>query len=412
MKKKVTTILALAANLSLAGGLTHNTNQSAHFVRNMARDASTEVDAIYANPAGTAFFDDGWQVSINSQTVWQTRIIKTNFANGEYKKYEGEAFIPTMPSLLVGYHKGNLAVSGAFTIAGGGGSVEYDDGLPMIDAFTLSSAGKTLGKVGGGASLEGTSYILGFTLGASYRFLPYFSAYVGGRFNYNTSSYDIDIGIPNEKGKVDEVGVQVDQSGYGITPILGLAFEYKRLTAGIKFEYRTRIELENETKDMPATLAKAFANFADGVKTDADMPSYLAIGLQYAFLDNLRGSIGYHRFFDAAAEYANGSDKYLESTNELLFGLEWDATKRFTFSAGAQFTRLGLSDEYLTEINMNVDANSYGCGLAFRATDWLRLNLAYFRTFYYDWKGDKEAYGKNTYDRRNQLVAIGADFKF
>lgn len=411
MKKKISLILALSACASFAGGLTHNTNQSAHFVRDVARDASTDVDAVYTNPAGTAFFDDGWQVSINNQTVWQKRIIKTKFVNGENRTYEGEAFIPSMPSFLAGYHNGNLAVSGAFTIAGGGGSVEYEDGLPMIDAFTLASEGKTLSKLKGGASLEGTAYILGFTLGASYRFLPYFSAYVGGRFNYTTNSYDISIGLPTQKG-IHEVGVQVDQSGYGITPILGLAFQYKKLTAGIKFEYRTRIELENETKDMPVELAKAFTSFADGVKTDADMPSYLAIGLQYAFLDNLRGSIGYHRFFDAAAEYANSSEKYLDCTNELLFGVEWDATKRLTFSAGAQFTRLGLSDEYLTEINMNVDANSYGGGVAFRVTDWLRLNLAYFHTFYYDWKGDKEAYGENTYDRRNQLIAIGADFKF
>lgn len=408
MRKRVISLLAFATGAALAGGLTHNTNQSAHFVRNMARDASTEVDAIYTNPAGTAFFDDGWQISLNSQTVWQKRIIHTKFANGEKEKYEGKVFIPSMPSLLAGYHKGNLAISGAMTIAGGGGSVEYDDGLPMIDAFTLGSTGKILRDVGGSASLEGASYIMGLTLGAAYKFLPHFSAYVGGRFNYAMNSYDVDITLPGNK----ETGVEVDQNGYGITPILGMTFQYSKLTAGVKFEYRTRMEVENETKDMPDALAKAFTNFADGVKTDADMPSYLALGLQYAFLDNLRGSIGYHKFFDAAAEYANGSDKYLESTNELLFGMEWDPVKRITLSAGAQFTRLGLSDEYLTEINMNVDANSYGGGIAFRATDWLRLNLAYFRTFYYEWKGDKTEYGVDDYDRRNQMVAVGADFAF
>lgn len=408
MHKKIIPLIAFATCATFAGGLTHNTNQSAHFVRNMARDASTEVDAIYTNPAGTAFFDDGWQISINNQTVWQTRIIKAKFANGERKRYEGEAFIPAMPSVFAGYHNGNFAVSGAFTIAGGGGSVEYDEGLPMIDAFTLPTAGKTLTKVGGSASLEGTSHIFGLTLGASYRFIPYLSGYAGGRFNYTSNNYKIDTDFPS----IGKSNIDVDQTGYGITPIVGLSAQYKRLTAGVKFEYRTRIELKNDTKKMPKSLAQSFSSFADGVKTDADMPSYLAIGLQYAFLDNLRGSIGYHRFFDAAAEYANGADKYLDCTNELLFGAEWDITKRITFSAGAQFTRLGLNDEYLTEINMNVDANSYGTGFAFRATDWLRFNLAYFRTFYYEWKGDKTEYGVNNYDRRNQLVAVGADFAF
>lgn len=408
MQNKVATLLAIFTTTSFAGGLTHNTNQSAHFVRNMARDASTEVDAIYTNPAGTVYMPEGWNISLNSQTIWQTRTISTKFVNGIEKKYDGEVFIPSMPSLLAGYHKGNLAFSGAMTIAGGGGSVKYDDGLPMIDAYTLSSTKKILSDVGGSASLEGTSYIMGLTLGAAYKFFPFFSAYVGGRFNYTMNNYDIEISLPQN----NKTGVEVDQTGYGITPILGLTFQYNKLTAGIKFEYRTRMEVENDTKDMPKELKAAFPNFVDGAKTDADMPSYLAIGLQYAFLDNVRGSIGYHRFFDAAAEYANGSDKYLESTNELLFGLEWDPVSRLTLSAGAQFTRLGLSDEYLTEINMNVDANSYGGGVAFKATDWLRLNLAYFHTFYYEWKNDKTEYGINNYDRKNQIVAFGVDLSF
>lgn len=406
----IATILPGAA---IAGGLTHNTNQSAHFVRGVARDASTDVDAVYTNPAGTAFFDKTWNVSLNSQTVWQSRIINTTFVTGAKKEYEGEAFVPSMPSLLAAWHHSNLTVSGAFTIAGGGGSVKYEDGLPMFDAFTLANPmtpGKLLSDLGGSAELEGTSYIFGFTLGGAYKFMDYFSGYIGGRFNYATNNYKVDADLSNlgmGKAKMD-----VDQSGYGITPIISLDFKYKRLNAAAKFEYRTRMELENDTKKMPQQLAASFPNYADGVKTDADMPSYLSIGLQYEFIDGVRGALGYHRFFDAAANYANGSEKYLDGTNEMLVGFEWDVISRLTLSAGAQFSRIGVSDKYLTEMNMNVDANSYGGGIAFKATDWLKINLGYFHSFYYEWKGDKEAYGKNNYDRENQMVGVGVDLAF
>ena len=43
---------------SFAGGLLTSTNQSASFVRNPMRYASLETDAIYFNPAGSAFFKE------------------------------------------------------------------------------------------------------------------------------------------------------------------------------------------------------------------------------------------------------------------------------------------------------------------------------------------------------------------
>ncbi len=47
--KKILLIIAslsLYSNLVLAGDIVTNTNQSVHFLRNVARDASTEIDGI------------------------------------------------------------------------------------------------------------------------------------------------------------------------------------------------------------------------------------------------------------------------------------------------------------------------------------------------------------------------------
>ena len=78
MKKKINflviaTVVALSAQ---AGGLLHNTNQHIAFQRMMARGASTEIDAVFTNPAGIAFMDhDGWSLSLNIQSAYQTRNI-------------------------------------------------------------------------------------------------------------------------------------------------------------------------------------------------------------------------------------------------------------------------------------------------------------------------------------------------
>ena len=65
--------MAAFALTSFAGGLLTNTNQHAAFVRNPARFASLDIDAVYFNPAGIAFLQDGFHLSANWQMVWQDR---------------------------------------------------------------------------------------------------------------------------------------------------------------------------------------------------------------------------------------------------------------------------------------------------------------------------------------------------
>ena len=121
--RQIALSVALCGTLSFGSGLYENVNQSVHYLRNVARDASTDVDAVYSNPAGTAFLKDGWHVSANSQMFFQSRTIDTRFPTGVEKEYEGTSFVPSMPSVLAAWNRGNLAISGALTVAGGGGSV-------------------------------------------------------------------------------------------------------------------------------------------------------------------------------------------------------------------------------------------------------------------------------------------------
>ena len=62
MKRVLFVVAVLAvAHMVFAGGLVTNTNQSAQFVRSLSRNASTQVDAIYFNPAGVTQLEDDVQ---------------------------------------------------------------------------------------------------------------------------------------------------------------------------------------------------------------------------------------------------------------------------------------------------------------------------------------------------------------
>jgi len=70
---------SLVTSAVFAGGLLTNTNQSVHFLRNPARDASTEMDAVYTNPAGLTFLTDGFHLSLTNQSAFQKRTITSTF---------------------------------------------------------------------------------------------------------------------------------------------------------------------------------------------------------------------------------------------------------------------------------------------------------------------------------------------
>ena len=463
---KILGLVGAFASLVLAGGLNTNTNQSVLFQRSVARDASTDVDAPYANPSGTAFMEDGLYISVNNQTFWQSRSVTVEkspiFEEGE--EFKGEAFVPSLPSALVTWHKGNFALSGHFGVIGGGGKVTFDDGIPSFYALLysplkqmeagLTQKGLKTTSTSVDVSLEASSYIFGATLGAAYEFNKMFSVYAGARFNYAMNSYDGSVGNlkmntvvpgvnPNgdmveasklsetfaklaENAKTQEEKVQyatlsktfetmddqtsmeleLDQTGWGITPIVGLGFKYKRLTVGTKFEYNTSIEMKNDTKKNETPLEQ----FNDGEKDHNDIPSLLAVGLNYALLDNVRLAIGYHHWFDSKANFSGDLEDHVDDTNEFLYGVEVDFLTRFTISGGVQVTRFGIKDDYISDMNINISSRSFGFGLAYRATDWMRVNLSYFHTLYQDYD-EKVDYGVDVYNRDSRGFGVGFDFK-
>ena len=67
--------LLIVSTSTFAGGLLTNTNQHVLFLRMLARDASTQIDAVYSNPAGVAFMENGFHLSLNGQSAFQTRTI-------------------------------------------------------------------------------------------------------------------------------------------------------------------------------------------------------------------------------------------------------------------------------------------------------------------------------------------------
>jgi long-chain fatty acid transport protein len=443
-KRKMRKLLLLAVTATAfltvrAGGLMTNTNYHIAFDRMMARGATFDIDATFSNPAGLAWGHEGWELSLNFQKPWQYRDIKL----GE-TTYEGKASAPIVPALFATYKKNRIAISAMIGIVGSGGFVEYKQGVPMYNMLLggmLAANGITPDQYKLNSEMKGKQYIYGGQVNFTYKISDCFAAAVGLRANYYDGYYRGHVIAADhpQLGELAKLLLDVDQKGWGITPIISLDFHKGPVTVAARYEFRTKLNPKNETnvldaglgtnliaammaadpagaqaklQALAAQLGNYTAPFADGARTRYDMPALLSLAVGYEFSPKLRATLEYHFFDDKNAKMANDRQKELKhGTHEILAGVEYDINEKFTVSCGAQRTDYGLSDGYQQNTSFACDSYSIGLGGAWNVTDKIRLNAGYFISLYSDYK-KATSYGEETYSRTNNVIGIGIDYKF
>ena len=443
-------LCAITFTAAHAGGLMTNTNYHIAFDRMFARGATTEIDAAYSNPAGLAWGHEGWQLSLNFQKPWQNRDIEANvpgYLGQDFdKKYNGKASAPIVPAFFASYKKDRIAVSTMIGIVGSGGFVKYEEGIPMFEVplrALLAKAGMMPSNYGYDSEMKGKQYIYGGQLNFTYKILDCLSAAVGIRANYY-DGYNRGHVVADIQG-TDLINLQLDciQRGWGFAPIISANYHQGPLTIGARYEFRTKIATENDTKTLSARIKNTdpqtaglmpyiegntalaqfgdkVAGYVDGAETRYDMPSLLVVAAGYEFTPKLRATLEYHFFDDKNAKMAGDRQKELDhGTHEFLAGVEYDVNKKLTLSCGGQRTDYGLTDGYQQNTSFACDSYSIGVGGAWNINEKVRLNFSYFCSLYSDYTTDAKANfygtpytGTETYSRTNHVIGVGLDYKF
>ena len=463
----------MVSNSTFAGGILTNTNQNAAYLRNPARDAVIAIDGVYSNPAGIAFLPQGFHLSVSWQAAFQKRQIDATsqlfqLNGGKTDKYfEGTAKAPVIPSFQAAYViNDKWSVSAQFAIGGGGGKCEFDNGLPMFEELV---GGKLAPQIAGNLApyamsqnLVGEQYIYGFQVGGTYRIADNFSVFGGVRgvlanCGYEGSISNISIGGNNaafyanamqqaaagaqqaaaagNTGLAAELQAQAtaagtaaflmgdyvldcSQSGFGITPIIGLDWNLGKLNLAAKYEFRTKINLENEADNSENVIALAkqpggesFAQYLDGNKVRSDIPALLTLGAQYQFTDAVRAMAGFHYYWDKDAK---GSPiKNGKNTWEALLGIEWDMNDKIMLSLGGQRTDYNFADSDMVDTNFNTPNYAVCLGGAYKFSEKMKLNVGYMHSFYEDHKVTSAASGvTRNYTRKNDVVGVSLDIAF
>ncbi len=214
-----------------AGGLVTNTNQSAMYTRLQSRNASTGIDAVYYNPAGLTKLGDGFFVSINNQTIGQTKTILNNYfyLDGTPKKYTGKVSAPIFPGIYIAFNTGKLSFSAGVNPIGGGGGAKYDKGLPSFEMGIadivpgLASQGIPTTQYAADIFFKGSSVYMGYQANIGYKVNEMFSVAAGVRAVSAANTYN---------GYLKNIKINPAYPAFGAGFTGGMVFASDFFTAG------------------------------------------------------------------------------------------------------------------------------------------------------------------------------------
>lgn len=445
MKKVLIAFTLLLLSVPMVfGTIITNTNQSVMYIRLPARNASTLIDAVYYNPAGVMHLENGFHLAIHNQSIWQDKTVINSFPFLIDDTYIGEARAPIFPSLFAVYKQDRLAVSFGFGINSGGGSADFATGLPSFEVpisllpAMLSGMGIPTTRYSADIAFKGMSYFLGFQGNISFSLSDALAVAGGVRYIYAINTYEgyveniqVDpqhpllnpggglmsaqqfftmAGFPAYAAMVSDQEVDVEQTGTGITPILGLDISPSdNLNIGIRYEFNTKLELTNDTTADDSGL------FPDGFTFRNDIPAILSMGIRYAAVPSFRLMVSMTYYFDKNADW-EGAEKLVDSNSyDIGVGFEYNVTDSFLISAGYLYTNVSLSEAYQSDFSHELDSHTFGAGGRILLTPNVSLDFGGLYTTYVE--SDKSMLIEDyplpfleTYQRKSWVFSVGIGF--
>lgn len=343
-------------------------------IKQLSKGASTDIDAIIFNPAGTSFVSSSFELSIGFSSSQQS-VSNFPYINGDdnlpiYDRGHYSFVNHNAPSLLTLIRFNNFTFSFSYAHEGGMGkwsdvygTSAIDDFLhqEFSDAYAIQEISDAFDNIkvqeDDHISLYSQDYLSRYynrslRLGFSYRFNNHFSAYSGIKVNLlsHIATYDIGLYVKREHTKdrwrmSDYLYVVADRNSLfgqldnssdfsiidsfldgvvdnsnnnyttaSISPVIGIDINYPKINLGAKFEYGTKTS-----------------------KQYGRIPSLLSIGLRYEVLQWLRIHAGCSSYYNSSSfiSTANGAN----SITQISLGLDFRLKNTFDFSISGLYQR-------------------------------------------------------------------------
>jgi len=428
------TILCLSALLvsfnAFAGSIDYLSQQSSDYLRILSKNGSLEgADLISYNPAGTAFFTDGWHLQISNQTFFKSSSVEAPTPGDKIvTKYESVNPTYAIPSAFAVYKKDNWNAFASVTVPAGGGSLDYKDGIHAMlllesgyQQFVQADSGHAnykyyFARLKDG-SFEGNSYYVGYTVGSAYSFNDVFSVSLAARYLTAEKSYlghgEFEI-VNGATGATYLAAGDLDakKSATGLGAIIGMDLKVNnQLNIGLKYETKTELEFKTATKVNGWSKLPAMKSFNDGEKRRKDLPAMLSVGANYTMQEKYTLSGGMNYFFINLADQGSSDDLNDNYDNgyELQFGFDYKMLDNLKISTGYNYVKVGGNSDTYNDFEFQLDSHFLALGAKYQLNEMMDISTAVNKVFYTEGEG-KGSYVNAKYNKDVIIFSIGAGF--
>ncbi len=373
MKRNILTIFGLMLISVAAWGI--GVDNSGHGVKALGMNkaftaVADDPSAIYWNPAGLAFLDDGAELHVYG--LFSFRECKYT-VNGAEEKYNN---LNVIPGNFFSYKKKNLAVGLGFNVPYGGGGAEYENFL------------------GSGYDLKGASGFFAVTPTFAFKLSPRLAVGAGFSLLYGGMER-LTSGVETKLSGV---------AGYGWN--VGLLYKASE-KFNIGFSVRSKISVK---VDGNTTM--------NGNELDAEaewnLPYYFTLGFAYKLNPHwtLAFDLNYTLWSQmdkikfTVAGNATENKTYYDNSYYACIGAEYKK-ERFALRTGLRYEHSPTKDEGMNPLSCDVDLLVGSVGGAYRLGKKVGLSVAALYIYGFD-----REYNAQTFHQSFIVLMTGIDLKF
>ncbi|NDY71191.1 long-chain fatty acid transport protein [Desulfobacter hydrogenophilus] len=402
---------------AFGGGIDNKQNFSSAYAGSLSRNAATDgADAAAYNPAGLILLKNGTYLELD---LLPFTFDYDHEFNGETQTSSPNLIAP----MAFGVHKQDKwAVWGSFTINGGGGETEYENGNIITQTVENQLAGGAFSPVlPAGRTLSQTyacaeSYDYTFTAGVSYDLHPMVSVAAGLRYVITDKEVDL-----HGTYSGADIMAKYDQEADGYGGVIGIDIHPSdALNIGIRYESKVKLDWDTETSGSNALGIALLERYGrvDGQSYARDLPALLALGVEWKILPKLTLKPSFSYYFEEDADWDTQNYAVDGNSYELALAIQYDVNDDWSLTAGYLYINVDMKPEnfgIIEQMNPPLDCHAFAVGAKYRVTEKVTLILGFSGYFYEDATASADPVTGRpevTYDKALYQGGFGIQYRF
>jgi long-chain fatty acid transport protein len=435
MRKTIVPVLATVLVLGMlpqfvvAGGVDNKQNLSAAYAGSASRNGAIEgADVAAYNPAGIMQMENGMYLEVDGQFLF------LNYSHNFNDTENDMTGNPIVPTLFTIYKQDKWAAYGTFTIIGGGGLVEYEDGNIVTETIgnaIAAGAFDPYGLPGGGAFLdhfagvESIDYAV--TGGVSYAVNEMVSVSAGARTVWTTKDVDIhgtyDLGV----AEVPIVG-KYEQEADAIGAVFGVNVRpNEKINVGLKYETKLGLDwattIDPESKGNIGEVILGANGRVDDMEYARDLSAVFAAGVVWNVSPDWSISPSLTYYFDDDADWGEVRNEARDGNSyDLSLGVGKIFSEKLSATAGYMFTNTGIDANgygLIEQMSPPLDANTFAVGAQYDYNEKFTFAGSLMGNFYIADTADEVVHPLGfvlspevEYEKTNYSAAVSVQYRF